>query len=768
MASKKKSAFRDRITARPAADAAPAVKNGHGVAEAAAATASAPTEAPSTQPNMPRTRLSQRPWFERIVIRIAKSLGSLQIAVSLLSFLVVVLAVGTFIESHYGGPVARQLVYQSWWFYLLMAGLFLNIFFAAAKKWPWKKHQTGFVITHTGLLLLIIGGVWNSLVGVDSLMSLASDDSDQVRRLGYVQESDVAIDPDDTLVSVAWPDRYQDITRKYNFAPGWLSWRSDPEQGFRRELQPALQVLDTLAHPLPRGWSQDLADDAEVEIVNFFSHAKTGAFEAYSESRDVGQKTGSAVQIKLKNASDKLNMPVQEIDEWLYTHGSTSGDSDGSMKNLGVVDIRLFDLFGRATPAQIQEFVGVPGPVELGTRGQLVILVDGLPCRFKVDEVLDRSLPLRTAERDTGWKVRVNRYSTNPLEGRAQSGQGMVSPTVYFDLLPPDPGQATVSMVATAVAPGVTLPLSGGVLPPGFEVWYHPADYRFGNRGLRGALQFMFAEDPSSSEEPTLYYRSFALTSPADAPVDLLLGGAARVPGLVPQQEPVLALEKGGKVPVGTRLGIWDRMNWQLKVTEVLPKALPSYTPVNKRPGLEDPRYSAVVECLLKVGEETKSFWLPKTDEANRRVGAEVFRSGRRTVEISDTRVEVGFHPYTIELPFTVKLLRGEQTTDPGSNEAATFSSFVAVKDEDGETFEQQITMNEPLEYRGYKLFQTSLNVRGLQPDEETLKPKSISTFTVSSDPGIWLKYLGSVLLALGIFLMFYMRAYFLTGKRRV
>ena len=81
----------------------------------------------------------------------------------------------------------------------------------------------------------------------------------------------------------------------------------------------------------------------------------------------------------------------------------------------------------------------------------------------------------------------------------------------------------------------------------------------------------------------------------------------------------------------------------------------------------------------------------------------------------------------------------------------------------DGEA--KEITMNQPLEHRGYKFFQSGYDL--LELDQRTFKPISLSTFTVSYDPGLWLKYIGSSMLALGIVCMFYMKAYFFKPRGR-
>src|SRR5262245_9958088 len=97
------------------------------------------------------------PWMQA-----AKFLGSIQMALSLGTIFTVAMIIGTCLESWYSDKIAQELIYHTWWFTGLLGLLAVCIFCAAMKKWPWKKHQTGFLITHVGLLTLLAGGVLNS------------------------------------------------------------------------------------------------------------------------------------------------------------------------------------------------------------------------------------------------------------------------------------------------------------------------------------------------------------------------------------------------------------------------------------------------------------------------------------------------------------------------------------------------------------------------------------------------------------------------------
>ncbi|MEW6279006.1 MAG: cytochrome c biogenesis protein ResB [Candidatus Eremiobacterota bacterium] len=98
--------------------------------------------------------------------------ASIKLAVVELLALAVILAVATFYESLYDTRTAQHLVYSSGWFAAFLAVLWVNIFCATAIRYPWKAYQTGFVITHVGILTLLVGSLLTMMFGVDGQMAV--------------------------------------------------------------------------------------------------------------------------------------------------------------------------------------------------------------------------------------------------------------------------------------------------------------------------------------------------------------------------------------------------------------------------------------------------------------------------------------------------------------------------------------------------------------------------------------------------------------------
>jgi len=112
------------------------------------------------------------------------------------------------------------------------------------------------------------------------------------------------------------------------------------------------------------------------------------------------------------------------------------------------------------------------------------------------------------------------------------------------------------------------------------------------------------------------------------------------------------------------------------------------------------------------------------------------------TVNLNGLRVTVNYGSKIIHLPFKVKLDKFQLTRYPGSMAPETYSSYVTLIDtRHNVTIPYRIHMNHILEYRNFRLFQSSFD-----PD---LKGTILS---VNMDPGTDVTYFGYLLLAIGFF----------------
>jgi hypothetical protein len=110
--------------------------------------------------------------------------ASVQLAIPLLMLLGCVVAVGTIIESQYSTEYARLLIYDSWWFRVLLIFLWLNIFLSTMSRYPYQKKHLGFVIVHIGLMTLLLGGFVTSVWGIDGSLRVVENSQSSNVSLG--------------------------------------------------------------------------------------------------------------------------------------------------------------------------------------------------------------------------------------------------------------------------------------------------------------------------------------------------------------------------------------------------------------------------------------------------------------------------------------------------------------------------------------------------------------------------------------------------------
>ena len=212
---------------------------------------------------MARLKLSdpRQPIYLRVVLRIYEFLASLKLAVVLILSLALLLGLATFVEANFGTAAVAFLVYHTWFFAALLALLATNIFCAASIRFPWKRHQTGFVVTHIGLLTLLTGSAISDRGSVNSQMLVF---------LG--QANHVAIDMDQSTINVSdIPGRPEPL--QVRFHPGPFNWSDLAPYPLTRRIKSWFGLDDPKkkwVHP-----PDVLYDDGKtkVEVVDYYSRS---------------------------------------------------------------------------------------------------------------------------------------------------------------------------------------------------------------------------------------------------------------------------------------------------------------------------------------------------------------------------------------------------------------------------------------------------------------------------------------------------------------
>jgi len=116
--------------------------------------------------------------------RVVAFFASLRLAVVVMLTLGSVCAFATFYEMEHGTPAVQRDIYQTPWFAFLLGLLGINVFSVMVSRWPWTRHQAGFLVAHVGILAVLVGSVISLYRGLDSNMALAEGEtSDRVRLL---------------------------------------------------------------------------------------------------------------------------------------------------------------------------------------------------------------------------------------------------------------------------------------------------------------------------------------------------------------------------------------------------------------------------------------------------------------------------------------------------------------------------------------------------------------------------------------------------------
>jgi hypothetical protein len=153
----------------------------------------------------------------------------------------------------------------------------------------------------------------------------------------------------------------------------------------------------------------------------------------------------------------------------------------------------------------------------------------------------------------------------------------------------------------------------------------------------------------------------------------------------------------------------------------------------------------------MTVDGHTEDFWVRRSPTLEPNFERVSFPSGDYEVSFDVDRKNLGF---------SLRLDDFDVGFEPGTEQATRFVSQVRLTDEAEDIHDEPhtIAMNEPLTHRGYTFYQSSYN---RHQDPKTLEPDGQfqSVFAVATDPGRHVKYAGCLLVVLGAFVQFYMKA---------
>ena len=690
---------------------------------------------------MPRPRLHSpdQPWPVRWLLKLYQFSASLPLAIVLLSAYTLVLIWATFIEGRYGTPAAAFGIYESWWFAALHGLLAFNVLCAALIRIPWKRHQIGFLVTHLGILVLMLGCLVTWWGGVRATLPIfeghsswqAFEDAQHFELLVQAEGDEAEDEPRPVVVPFrGGPFNWSDYGHLPAFPWHWV--------------------------PRDAGVLYD-SDDIRLEVLDYYSDSAVEQLPFVSLRTSDLPAWRRAVQIAgaapwKAVALSGMSPRESPHDEGMPLRGGrAAGRGDERFLLWTARTAEETDAFLRALPRGV-----------LGAKGQVVLRTGAKNYYISVDEKLEQPrFPLG----DTGLEVQVVGFIPQYLAVRLQ-----VFPGKGKDDAPREPQD----MVLLADMPDMNRQTAAlGV----FGYFWFDAKGEMGELLAHGGGRALIQEasrpriDLLQGHDRKLYCRTW-LSPHAVAAGELTADGT-----------PLTLLREVG-APVTVCVDYFAPRS--AAAEGVAPLPFRNAQDENRLP--PQPR----TRVRLTVDGRPREFWLAakpmQAPPFSERPEAEK-PDYRETVAGDGRCVQVTFARDAVDLGFRVYLNQFDKRLVPGTREAEGYSSWIEMLDRDedkriteagrrGEetTLNAPVTFRDPESGRAFRLYQSSYRAVPLRPGEGgfdilatgTSRPHVfLSYLTANYDPGRGLKYAGCLVIVVGIAIVFYMKAYFFRRPRR-
>lgn len=722
-------------------------------------------------------------WILRAFDSVYRFLASLKLAVLCILTLAAVLAGATIFESFHTMAASRQYIYQHPLFAILLAFLGTNIFCAATIRYPWKKRQTGFVITHVGLLVVLAGSFVSLRFGQEGQVSMAE---------GTV--SGELLRTDDAVVRVQKLDPATGkVLKPYLLPinPGVFAWDNDrltaqlKDPEYRQQILlsrsglsvsllglAAFVLLWSIRRP---AWITPLIGSL-ITCALIGSSAGFGVFTAMTPSAlrfDVLSDEADPFTLVVKDylpssltkktvaEPDREGFPLAKIALLATPPGSEKsfdafdgsgwfGGSDpqigrSAMRGGGATVVYQF-VQGHHSPDLIDDFLNPPKD-PLKQRAARIHYRDQSGKNRVYEWLISPDLLGKSVSvPDSEIQVTLAEFKDPILGGdamgrriRSATGDGQMHLAVFKIRNGAKPEREQIAISSLPMFPGLESQIDHD---EGISIsYFHPPDLSEAGGPMNARMAQI---EVLSDEDGRFYLRAFNRD------------GLASPPGPI-------AVGKDVEVATKSRMG----KPLVLRIDDYIPKGQlrEVFTPVELPFALRE-NATPAIQAEMTVNGITKKVSLLRTSlSIPNDVHWETVNFGDEMYRVAYDFDRQEFRPS----PFTLRLKKFEPGKDPGSGSFATYRSDVELTDPQmGLTDDPRvITMNEPLTHRGWTFYQQSFN---RVPDPETGERDGVyaSFFQVHYDPAWQIIYSGCLLVVIGTFVQFYMRAGVFTdgGKR--
>ncbi len=476
---------------------------------------------------------------------------------------------------------------------------------------------------------------------------------------------------------------------------------------------------------LQKGQSSDellMANRSEITIERSTNQGRVSSKFAFdpgatdwpaTRSLEFAQREGLGLTVKkfYRHASPQVYWVADEKDfegpalqlKLLSHQGYTAGEDWLAASLFGgevVIGPTMYVLLPISIETMVDDFLHPPTE-NLGEAGVVSVHHAGKLYRFGVDQECEKRIPLG----DTGIEVEIVNYLPDARPSRDGTFVSYSSrpknPVLELKVYLPDQDQP-MRQLAFAKRPLLNLDAAYGRECP-VRFWYHHPQVSW-------APGAMFLQTPTGE----LYCRTV-------------------VNGLIQEPQQV---EAGNIISIGGQFSI--------SLEKHIPRARQqvSFTPL--APGQYPPAdQDAAAQIEVTVHGERRQIWLTRADE----------QYGYQSILTPQGVVTLTFDYQRPPLDFSVTLQDFVHTFSPGGSETTRLASSVRLMGPASDASKiHEVSTNAPLACGKFTLYQSGF--RELPDGQE------LSVLTATYDPGRLLKYAGSLIACMGIFTMFFMRAY--------
>ena len=273
--------------------------------------------------------------------RAFRFLGSIQLAVPLLSTIILILIWATFYESQVGSTTVQQEIYKSPWFGLLMFLLAINLGISALSRYPWRgARKIGFALTHLGLIVIIAGSAAVIHLGMEGMLLVRTNSgaNNQIRVEGdllevmtpdgEIKQQNIFIKQDGTVnppsfAGIELETYTENAVKTVNFIEG--ATVANPAVKLSLTSERMGQTLERSLAVAPTAYSKLNIGPAELAIINTKSESELKSLlkpearenkHPWGEIKITADKKSQTIDVKqtLSNSLSINNLQVKVLD----------------------------------------------------------------------------------------------------------------------------------------------------------------------------------------------------------------------------------------------------------------------------------------------------------------------------------------------------------------------------------------------------------------------------------------------------------------------